>query len=596
MSDDPNLVSAQFGSGPTTVGQARRVPFRIVALGDFGLAPGRLHGFDDQDPDEALDHARPRLDLTIADHLGGGDRPLAVSVEIGALRDFSPARLMESVPVLAEALSARDRLQKGAAPADVADILPGLGSDMPPAPSAPAAEADAPSPPLTHAKPTAAPSNQDTDSRDPLDRLFDLVDPVTTAGPPPSASPAPDDTAKRAVSAFIGSMSGRKPATAANGNGGVVAEAERRIASQLGAILDDPSFRAQETAWRGLRFLLRHCDRRAHCFVHAISAPKEEAVDAARTILIDDADQQPAGLGLIVAAYDYGSGPTETARLQALAEIGAEIQVPVVAAAASDFVHGGTDLARTRDPETLFQDEAYAPWSSLRAKPAARWLGVTVNRFLLRQAQDLVADRRLAFSERSGAATVGAPLEAGGAWLVAALAGEGAAATGWPSELTGPDRVIDGLPLYGDQQDASVFAVAMPLRPDAAASLANAGLIALLGQANRDIARLVRVPSVRTARADPTGDLPRTGTFDYQLLVSRLIRQVEGNADLIFAAGSASGIRDAMERFLVGLLGPGAEVRVTLETDDRDEQVLAIRIGTGRDILGGVAVELDLPV
>lgn len=599
MSDDPNLVSAQFGSRPPSTGQARRVPFRIVVIGDFGLAPGRLHGFDDQESDAALASARPRLDLAVADHLGGGDRPLAVSLEIGALKDFSPPRLLESVPALAKALAARDSLRRGAAPTDVAEDLPGLGAGMS-APSAgePAPAASAPpSPPMPSNQDSGQGSDRASSSDDPLDRLFDMVDPGGTGAPPAPASTPRDDPAKRAVSAFIGSMGGRNSAAAANGNGGATVEAERRLAAQLAAVLDAPVFQALETSWRGLRFLLRHSDRRAQCFVHVISASREEAADAARAILIDAADQQPAGLGLLVSAHEFGSGPGDTARLQALAEIGAEIQVPVVATAGADFVHGGEDLARHRDPETLFQDAAYAPWSSLRAKPVSRWLGLTVNRFRLRPAHDLVTERRLAFSEASGATAVGTPLEAGGAWLVAALAAESAAATGWPTELTGPSQVIDGLPLYGDDEaDANVFAVAMALRPDAAASLANAGLIALVGQANRDIARLVRVPSVRSARSDPTGDLPRDGTFDFQLLVSRLIRQIEGNADLIFAAASPSGIRDAMEIFLAGLMGRDAEVSVALEEEQEGEQVLSIRVTTGRDILGGVTVNLDLPV
>ena len=92
MSDDLNTVSTHFGGRPSSVGPARRVPFRIVVIGDFGLSPGKLHGFDDQDLDEALASARPRLDLAVTDHLGGGDRPLGIDIEIGALRDFSAAR------------------------------------------------------------------------------------------------------------------------------------------------------------------------------------------------------------------------------------------------------------------------------------------------------------------------------------------------------------------------------------------------------------------------------------------------------------------------------------------------------------------------
>jgi type VI secretion system protein ImpC len=432
------------------------------------------------------------------------------------------------------------------------------------------------------------------DSDDPLDRLLGMVDTqIDAKTAPPAPTPQEDTAAKRAVSAFIGSMGGRKPQKPSAGAGDALRALDALIAAQLAEILDDPAFEALEGAWRTLRFLLRRCDRRAQCFLHAIEAPKDTAHDSLRTVLIDQSDQQPAGLGLLLSTYVYNSGAPDVALLQQLAGIGEEIQVPVVAAIAPDFIRGVTDadLAKAREPETLFQDEAYTPWTSLRAKPVARWLGVAANRIQLRAAHDLSEDRKLPLS---GVTTVGEPLEAGGGVIVAALAAESAALTGWPSDLLGPDRVVDSLPLYAGE--GNVLAVASPLRADAAGSLANVGLIAVVGQANRDTARLVRAPSVRSGRADTTGDLPRAGTFDYQLAVSRLIRNVEANADLIFAESTSAAIRDAMQGFLDGLMGPGASVQVTIETDDADEQVLAIDIRTGRDILGGVTMRLDLRI
>jgi hypothetical protein len=581
----------------------RRVPFRIVVIGDFGLAPERLHGFENQDPDEVLAGARPRLDVTVADHLGGGDRPLSIGMEIVALRDFSSTRLLKNVTELSKAVAALDSRHKGAAPSDVSRDQPGLATGatslpkpLPPeTPSEPPALETSPGDHSSGDQPAGDPPSSD----DPLERLFDIVDSGGSSTGDGNASPSAenDDPAKRAVSAFIGSISRRKPAVAKNANNAAAIEAERRIAAQLAAIVDDPGFRALETCWRGLRFLLRHSDRREQCFVHVISAAKEEAANAARAILVDAAEQHPAGFGLIVSAHEYGSGVGDIAHLQALAELGAEIQVPVLAAANNDFIRDGVDLSRHRDPETLFQNPSYAPWSSLRMKPVSRWLGLTVNRFRLRPAHDLVAERDLGFSEASGVRAVGAPLDVGGAWMVAALAAESAAATGWPTDLADRGKVIDGLPLYETETpDANVYAVAMPLRPDAAASLANAGLITLIGQANRDIVRLVRLPSVGSKRSGPTGELPREGTLDYQLLLSRLIRQIEGNADLIFAAGSALEMRDALERFLTSLMGPRADVSVVLETEEDGEQVLSVSVATASDILGGVTVNLDFPV
>ena len=51
-----------------------------------------------------------------------------------------------------------------------------------------------------------------------------------------------------------------------------------------------------------------------------------------------------------------------------------------------------------------------------------------------------------------------------------------------------------------------------------------------------------------------------------------------------------------MEGFLVGLMGPEAGVSVALETEESGDQIMSLHIRTARNILGGVAVNLDLPI
>jgi len=607
---DPGQVDTGFGasstgavSGPSQSIQRlaiRRVPFRIVAVGSFGLPLGRIHSLEADDLDEVLKRHRPKLDIAVDNRLTAGGGRLSASLSFTSLRDFNARAIADQVPEVARALEAARTLRAGGSAAEILADLPDTPSEPAASPTdrsdtgpTPSAPAPAPAP---AAKTTAKNTGKTGD--DTLDRIFDLVD-GGAAPSQPETKPEDTGAAARAVSSFIGSMGRRSSAETSGSNGEALRRLEAAIAAQLGEILDHPEVRALEQAWRGLRFLMRRADRRADVFVDLINASKQDAGETLRGLLVDAAGDLPAGFGLILSLHDHGSGPGDIAALQALTEVAAEIQVPVLASAAPDFPKAseGTDIAALRDPETLFDTDAHQPWRSLRAKPVSRWLGVVFNRFQLREAVDLGADRAFGFS---GAGPAGTMLEAGGALAVAALVAESQRDSGWPTDLTGGDRVLDGLPLYpAVGPNRSVSAVAATLRADAAGSFANAGLIALVGHADRDLVRIVRTPSAHKPGRSDGMDTPEHETIAYRLLLSRIIRLIEGNADILFTPASSEERARTMQAFLSDRListGPGAEATVSLISDpDSGDPMMDITLTTGRGILGGVTVRLDLP-
>ena len=579
-------ITSRFGAGETQT--IRRIPFRIVLVGDFGLGKGRMVSLEADDIDTVLSSARPSRQIVVDDHLGGG-QPLALDIEIGSLRDFAPRRLIETVPVFAEAMAGRGK---------------GGGTALPPVdqraePSASAGSAAASSPPPA---PTPSSTSSAEDSDDPLDRILGMVD-APSRGSSPASAPSSGDAGRKAVSAFVRAMPRTRTPSEPSAEP-PDQSADDRIANQIAAILNAPGFRSFEAAWASARFLLRRCDRRARVFLHLLDvgedAEPDDAAAVAEAVLIEGADDQPAGIGLIVSILSLGAGQVDVSAMQALASVGEAIQVPVCVPLADTFLQDVDDeaLQRMQDPETLMDRPGYDTWHSLRSKEPSRWLAVTVGRIALRGPHDLVSDRRVGLTRSPAAEAVGRTLEAEGSVIIAALTAQSMAEREWPSEITGGERAVDGLDLPTEPETGWTGGTATrpSLGPSGAASFGNAGITALVGRPGRDSAGIVRAPTVHRYKPLETGESPAHAHLGYQLVVSRLIRLIEANADTLFAQPDAASRARAVQAFFNTMLAPtGPEASVSVSLSPDDPPMLDITLSTGRAILGGVTLTLELP-
>lgn len=210
------------------------------------------------------------------------------------------------------------------------------------------------------------------------------------------------DVARRGVAAFIAELMqpSRKDEKINNAViDQMLAAIDQKMSAQLDLILHDESFQKLESAWRGLKFVVDRTDFRQNIRIEVLNASKEE--------LLADFEDSPeivkSGLykhiysaefgqfggkpyGAVVANYEMSAGPQDVKLMQFMSSVGAISHAPVIASAGPKMFgcEKYEDIANLKDLESIFEGPKYAKWNAFRETEDARYMGLTVPRFLLR--------------------------------------------------------------------------------------------------------------------------------------------------------------------------------------------------------------------
>ncbi len=211
------------------------------------------------------------------------------------------------------------------------------------------------------------------------------------------------EVARRGVQSFIEQMlapakQGERVDPAAVDS--LVADIDARISAQVNEILHAPEVQRLESAWRGLKYLVDQTNFRENCRVEILNATKQD--------LLEDFEDTPeivkSGLyrtvysaeygtfggkpyGMICANFDFGPGPQDMELLSKCASVAAMSHAPFIANAGAEFFgeESHTELPKLKDLKSLFEGPQYARWRSFRESEDARYVGLCMPRFLLRQ-------------------------------------------------------------------------------------------------------------------------------------------------------------------------------------------------------------------
>jgi type VI secretion system protein ImpC len=179
----------------------------------------------------------------------------------------------------------------------------------------------------------------------------------------------------------------------------MIAEIDKRLSLQTDAILHHPDFQKAESAWRSLKFLIDRTDFRENIKVEILNIGKEE--------LLDDFEDSPeipkSGLyktvytaeygtfggkpyGALIANYSFGSHPQDIKLLQYVGSVACMAHAPFIAAVSPNMfgVEDFTGLPQLKDLKSIFEGPQYIKWQSFRESEDARYVGLTLPRFLLR--------------------------------------------------------------------------------------------------------------------------------------------------------------------------------------------------------------------
>lgn len=179
----------------------------------------------------------------------------------------------------------------------------------------------------------------------------------------------------------------------------MVAEIDQRLSAQVNAILHHKEFQQLESAWRSLKFVVDKVDFRENIKVEIMNVSKEDLL----TDFEDSPEVPKSGLykqvysenigvlggkpvGLIVGNYEFDSGPQDVALLQKIASVSAMSHAPFISAVSPKMFgeESWETLPNLKDLKSVFESPKYARWQAFRESEDARYVGLTLPRFLLR--------------------------------------------------------------------------------------------------------------------------------------------------------------------------------------------------------------------
>lgn len=275
--------------------------------------------------------------------------------------------------------------------------------------------------------------------------------------------------AKRGVAAFITEIiQSDEPQQAVNKQmvDQMISEVDRALSTQMDQILHQPQFQNLESAWRGLKLLVDRTDFRENIKLEVLHATKEElledfenAGDITRSGLYKHV--YTAGFGQfggepvasMIGNYTFGPSSPDIKLLSYVASVGAMSHAPFVTAASPEFfnIEGFEDLPNLKEVKDIFEGPRHAKWRGLRESEDARYLALTMPRFLLRQPYHTIEQPVSSFAyDESVDAKHDNYLWGNTAYLMATRISDSFARYRWCPNIIGPQSggTVDDLPVH----------------------------------------------------------------------------------------------------------------------------------------------------
>ena len=442
------------------------VRVRWLVAGAFTANPsGRRFTVSPNGFAPTLEATALKVNATVPDRLGDG-ATRSYAVAFGSLKAFQANEVIASVPTLAglsalgAALAQTDAAKRPDPVTAVAKVIELVGDGKLAAALKTKLNVVAPAPAVT--APAAAPAATTLDS---------LLSADSAPVAPASAGSAVD----RFMKAMRGPSSTATQPAAGRGARDVI---EAEVFGTAVDLLRSAEVSKLESAWRGLKLLVDQCPENAGIHVEVLDVDAAGALDAIRAALPEVPEDEAPDAIFVFDAVD------DPARLQELANLGADNDIPVVAGVTSA-------LFGQKDPHVVSarveDDDGSLPsaWKELRADEASRWLAVVSNRPVLRT-EGTGAARRVVF---------GSPVAALGAMLSASYHKSGAFA-----RIIGPQGALKAagsyeLPSGRDAGNLVPTETFYSIR--AQSRLAELGIIGLGSGRNSDAIILSSMPTAR---------------------------------------------------------------------------------------------------
>ena len=181
----------------------------------------------------------------------------------------------------------------------------------------------------------------------------------------------------------------------------IIAEIDQKLSEQINLIVHHEDLKQLEGSWRGLHYLVNNTETDEHLKIRVMNISKKEVARTLKKFKGVAWDQSPLfkavygeeydmpggePYGCLVGDFHFNHTPPDVEILDGMAQIAAAAHAPFITGADPTVMNMDTwqQLSDPRDLTKIFQTAEYAPWRSLRQSENARYLGLTMPRFLAR--------------------------------------------------------------------------------------------------------------------------------------------------------------------------------------------------------------------
>ena len=176
-----------------------------------------------------------------------------------------------------------------------------------------------------------------------------------------------------------------------------VAEIDELISKQLSTVMHHPDFQKLESTWTGLHYLCKQTSTGSMMKIRVFNTTKPElirdfktAIDFDQSALFKKVYEEEFGtfggapFGALIGDFSITRQPEDMYFVEQMAHVAAAAHAPFLSAASPEMfgLENFTDLGKPRDMSKVFDTLEYAKWRSFRDSEDARYVGLTVPRFL----------------------------------------------------------------------------------------------------------------------------------------------------------------------------------------------------------------------
>ena len=254
----------------------------------------------------------------------------------------------------------------------------------------------------------------------------------------------------------------------------IISAIDKKLTEQVNLIMHQADFRALEGSWRGLQYLVSNTETDETLKIKVFNISKKDLGKTLKKFkgtawdqsplfkkIYEDEFGTPGGepYGCLVGDYYFDHSPQDVAILSGMAEIAAAAHAPFISASNPTLMNMDSwqELSNPRDLTKIFQTAEYAPWRSLRESEDAKYLALTMPRFLSRIPYGAKTSpvEEFAFEEDTEGADHNKYVWSNSAYAMAVNINRAFKEYGWTSAIRGVESggMVEGLPVHSFPTD-----------------------------------------------------------------------------------------------------------------------------------------------